>query len=125
VAVIVSLTWAYTAAAPRADAAVRSISLDGLATVKGFVVAKTATSMTLREGRTLVYMAVTPLTKVSGRRASFAAIAVDDVVRVEASMGPNRRLVASRLDVVFTAGPMTLVRRSTQESDDTVTLVTW
>jgi hypothetical protein len=107
------------------SAAARAISLDQVTSVKGFVVAKTPGAMTLRDGRALVQVVVTPQTRVEGRRTSFGAIALDDLVRVEGSVGPDRRIVALRLEVVLAAGPMVAVRRSPPQTDDTVTLATW
>jgi aspartyl/asparaginyl-tRNA synthetase len=108
-----------------AAAASWSVSLDTLTGVKGLVVAKGQGSMTVRDGRSTIQVVITEHTQIAGRRASFASIAVDDVVRLEGSFAADRRLVATRVDVLLAAGNMTVVRRSQPEPDDTVTLVTW
>jgi hypothetical protein len=71
-------------------------------TAKGFVTAKTATTLTVREGGKRVVVAVTSNTRVLGERDSFDSIATNDIIRVEGRMVGNR-LVAARVEVLLTA----------------------
>ncbi len=125
VLVAILLATACLFSASSADAASRTVSLDALTAAKGLVVAKAQGSLTVRDGRTVIQVVITPQTQVAGRRASFATIAIDDVVRLEGLLAADRRLVATRVEVLLTAGSMTAVRRSKTETDHTVTLVTW
>lgn len=119
------LATACVFCASSADAASRFVSLDALTGVKGLVVAKGQGSMTVRDGRSIIQVVITQHTQIAGRRASFASIAVDDVVRLEGSFAADRRLVATRVHVLLAAGKMAVVRRSPPERNDTVTIVTW
>jgi hypothetical protein len=105
--------------------AARSVSLENLTAAKGFVVAKGDGSMTVRDGRSLFQVIATARTQIMGRRASFAGIAVDDIVRVEGLRTPNQRILATRVEVLLTAGNVLVARRSKMETDDTVTLMIW
>lgn len=121
---VILLVTACHSAALSADAAVRSISLEN-PSAKGFVVAKSQGSMTIRDGRSIFQVIVTEHTQVVGRRASFAKISIDDIVRIEGPQGADRRIIATRVEVLLTADTLTVVRRTKPESDDSVTLVTW
>jgi len=122
-AILVATTCLFSASI--ADAAGRFVSLDALTGVKGLVAVKGQESMTVRDGRNVFQVVVTERTQIVGRRASFAGIAVGDIVRIEGPHTPNLRVVATRVEVLLTAGNIIVARRSKLETDDTVTLVTW
>lgn len=71
---------------------------------KGFVTARTATSLTVLVGDRRVVVVIGPTTRVLGRRDSFTEIAVNDVVRAEGQGTAGNRLLANRIDVVFATG---------------------
>ena len=81
-----------------------------LRAVKGFVVARTATSLTLLAGDLRVLVAVTPETRVLGQRHAVSDIAPNDVVRAEGRWTTGNRLLAERIDVVVAAGSLALKR---------------
>jgi hypothetical protein len=77
---------------------------------KGFVVAKTATSLTLLAGDLRVLVAITSETRVLSQRHAFSDIAPNDVVRAEGRWTTGNRLLAERIDVVVAAGSLALKR---------------
>jgi hypothetical protein len=95
-----------------AEAASLSLPIQSSQTRKGFVTAKASRSMTVLEGSRTIQVVVTEETAVTGQRNSFANVAIDDVVRVEGSMTPDRHLVAHRVEVVLAANSMIKGRRA-------------
>ncbi len=77
---------------------------------KGFVVARTETSLTLLAGERRILVVITPETRVLGQRQTLADIALNDVVRAEGRWAAGDRLVADRVEVVIAAGSLSLRR---------------
>jgi hypothetical protein len=71
-------------------------------TTKGFVTAKSDTTLIVREGSKRLVVAVSANTTVVGKRDSFDAIAPNDLIRAEGRMAGNR-LAATRVEVLLTA----------------------
>jgi hypothetical protein len=71
-------------------------------TAKGFVTAKSRTTLTVRQGGRRLVVAVTAATRISGVRDSFDSIVPNDVIRADGRMVGNR-LVAARVEVLLTA----------------------
>lgn len=78
--------------------------------VKGFVVARTTTSLTLLAGDRRVVVLITVDTRVLGQRTASSHITAHDVVRAEGRWTSGNRLVAERIDVVVAAGNLGLRR---------------
>jgi|GEM_PF-5351652 len=72
-----------------------------LVAIKGFVIARDDSVLTVRHGDTLVGVRLTGTTVVTGVRASGGEIILHDLVRVEGTRAPDGMLVASRIDVVL------------------------
>lgn len=77
---------------------------------KGFVVARTTTSLTLLARDRRVVVVITAHTRVLGQRTAFSHIAGHDVVRAEGRWITENRLLAERIDVVVAAGSLGLRR---------------
>lgn len=84
-----------------AEASAAAVGQDYLG-AKGFVMGKTATSLTLLASDKRVMVVISNNTRVLGQRDSFAAIVPNDVVRAEGRTVGNR-LLADRIEVVFAA----------------------
>jgi hypothetical protein len=88
------LCWSGTASAAPALQAYR--------VTKGFVAAKADNTLTILAGNTRVTVVTTSTTRVLGQRDSFAAIVLNDVVRVE-GRADGSRLLADRIEVILAA----------------------
>ncbi len=93
---------------PRSPAVAAAASL----TNKGFVTAKAEGSLTIVEAGSAVRVAVSKDTQVVGRRSSFQDIAINDLVRIEASTTADGRVVAARIEVLLAAGSLSAGQRS-------------
>ncbi|MDR7555319.1 MAG: hypothetical protein QN157_06890 [Armatimonadota bacterium] len=78
---------------------------------KGFVVARTGDVLTLAVGDRTVEVLVTATSHVTGLRTSAAALAPDDLIRVDGWRAATGRLIADRI-VVLLVGRNAVVRPS-------------
>ncbi|HEV8339845.1 MAG TPA: hypothetical protein VGR25_09345 [bacterium] len=77
---------------------------------KGFVVARTPTSLTLLAGERRILATITPETRVLGQRQRVSGVVLNDVVRAEGRWTAGDHLLADRVEVVIAAGSLALRR---------------
>ncbi|HEU4678211.1 MAG TPA: DUF5666 domain-containing protein [Terrimicrobiaceae bacterium] len=90
----------------------QAVEAAGSLTNKGFVTAKGEGSLTILDAGTVFQVAVDKNTQVVGRRSSFQDIAINDLVRIEASTTPGSGIVAARIEVLLAAGSLSVGQRS-------------
>lgn len=106
VILLVTVAVAFLQQRPQAVEAASSL------TNKGFVTAKGEGSLAILDAGTTFKVAVNKDTQVVGRRTSFQDIAINDLVRIEASTTPDSGIVAARIDVLLAAGSLSVGQRS-------------
>lgn len=75
--------------------------------IKGFVTARTDSSLAVAEGRQAVHVVVSASTRVGGQRDSLGKIAVNDLVSVEGVRTAEGTLLAGQITVLLTADGLT------------------
>ncbi len=106
VILLMTATFAFLQMRPQAVEAVGSL------TNKGFVTAKAEGSLTILDAGSTFQVAVNKNTQVVGRRSSFQEIAINDLVRIEASTTPDSGVVAVRIEVLLAAGSLSAGQRT-------------